>query len=113
MNVEPIPLDPGPMEADAAEQSQYATYILYYTTGQGTIEEAEITADTVEAGDQYLAFYRDNRLVTSIPHRMVLQFGELEESNRSFKPTNPDDEGSYIEFAQESKDPWAALTGKK
>ena len=113
MNVSPIPLDPGPTEADIAEQSQYVTYILYYTTALATIEEAEVIADNITTDGPYLLFFRDGRLVTALPHTSVLQFGELDEANRSFIPSNPDDEGSHIEFAQESKDPWAAITGRE
>lgn len=93
-------------------QPAVTEFILYYMTGQGVIESAIVSAHAWDTIGPYLVFWRDDRLVTAIPHTSVLQFGDLEEANRSFVPENPDDEGSYVSFAEEPKDPWAELTGK-
>lgn len=101
-----------PLAAAGSERPEPAEYTLVYTTPQGLIEEATVIADAFADDGPYLIFGLDDKVVTALPHASVVQWGETEAANKAFRPDNPDDDGAFLEFAQEAKDPWAHLSGK-
>ena len=101
-----------PLEAAGSDQPGPAEYTLVYTTVQGSIEEATVIADTFVVDGPYLIFGLDDQVVTALPHASVVQWGETEAAKKAFRPDNPDDDGAFLEFAKEAKDPWAHLSGK-
>lgn len=101
-----------PLEAAGSDQPGPSEYTLVYTTVQGSIEEATVIADTFVVDGPYLIFGLDDQVVTALPHSSVVQWGETEAAKKAFRPDNPDDDGAFLEFAKEAKDPWAHLSGK-
>ena len=101
-----------PLEAAGSGRPEPAEYTLVYTTPQGLIEEATVIADSFADDGPYLIFGLDDRVVTALPHASVIQWGETEAAKKAFRPDNPDDDGAFLEFAQETRDPWAHLSGK-
>lgn len=106
MSASPFSSDPG------LDWPLPAWYTLVYTTPQGTIEEANVEADAFDADGPYLIFVLEHRVVTALPHSSVVQWGETEVADKAFKPDNPNDSGKHLVFADETKDPWAHLSGK-
>lgn len=101
-----------PLDIGTESRLQSTEYTLVYTTPQGLIQEAQVTADMFDTEGPYLIFGLDGRVVTALPHTSVVQWGETDVADRAFKPDNPDDSGSYLMFTEDAKDPWAHLSGK-
>lgn len=99
-------------EQEGRDQSA-VDYELEFTTPQGTVERAVVTATLIQEGTHYLSFIHGDDLVLLLPHSSVVHVGELPFVRDFVKVEGDGQAGAgFLEFSNEPRDPWAELSGR-
>lgn len=93
--------------------SETDVYELEFTTPQGTVERAEVTADNIAISENVLTFLSNESLVLALPMSSVVHFGQLPLVHDLVKVEgDTKDAGGQLQFVDEPYDPWAHMSGK-